>query len=648
MSSRLRVNFLHSTFLRNLAIVSIGCLSFLFFVSATARAQGVPPVPMQGNIELRMNDVSINNSCDENQRLIVNVGRIVNDKKIRMDRQAVVKLHDLKRDITTWQTTDSDSKITFCNIDFGDYEIDVIAVGYLIDHRKWHLTGELQERKLDVDLRVDPTAVELAAPDATIPAKARKDSKLAVDALKSANYKEAQKRLEKAYKIAPGSAQVNFLYGYLFFELKQFDKAESYLSKAAAIDPRKVQALTLLGRLQLQDEHYEDARKTLEQAVDTDARYWVAHNLLGDTYLKLKEYDKAREQAQLAIDEGRNGGSVALLVLGQALANLGKDKEGIEALRRFIDTNPDNAAIPQVKALIVKIEDRDATGAITIQADSDLALAASTPSLPESAWGPPGVDDVRPPVSAGVVCPYQQVLDASGERVKQLVDNIARFAAVEDMVHEQLDKTGNAVTRETRKFDYVASIKEERPGFLETSEYRNLRYGITDLPDHIVTTGFVTLALIFHPDMRDNFQMSCEGLGSFHGQPAWVMYFRQRDDKPSRFADYVVGDEHYPMKLKGRAWITTSNLEIARIESDLVSPLPQLAIQHQIAEYGPVPFKSDKVELWLPQKVDIYLQLNKHRYHRRHSFDHYMLFAVNSEDKTQLIKTMQKSAGQSP
>ena len=95
------------------------------------------------------------------------------------------------------------------------------------------------------------------------------------------------------------------------------------------------------------------------------------------------------------------------------------------------------------------------------------------------------------------------------------------------------------------------------------------------------------------------------------------------------------------MKLKGRAWISTSNLQIMRIESDLVKPLPQMAVQHQIVEYGPVRFKSGKSDLRLPQSVDIYLELNHHHYHRRHSFDHYMLFAVNSQDKSQWIKSGQ-------
>ena len=70
------------------------------------------------------------------------------------------------------------------------------------------------------------------------------------------------------------------------------------------------------------------------------------------------------------------------------------------------------------------------------------------------------------------------------------------------------------------------------------------------------------------------------------------MHFRQREDKPSRFADYRLGADTYAMKLKGRAWIGANDFQIVRIESDLAGPLPQLSVQHQIAEYGP--FRFDK------------------------------------------------------
>ncbi len=614
-----------------------------FFVwTIPSPAQGAPIPPMQGNIELRVNDIKINPFCDELRRLVVTV---VDEEKAHLDRQAVVKIHDKKRDITTWETTSDSSELTFCNIDFGDYEIDASAVGYLTEHKEWHLAGAVEEREIQIVLHQDPTAVELSAPDDAMPVGARKDAKRAVAALKSANLKEAQKRLDRAFKIAPSSAQINFLYGYLFVQQKDFDKAEMYLSRAATLDPRRVQPLTLLGRVQLERQKYEMAQKTLEQAVIADSSYWMAHNLLGDAYLQQKEYEKARQQAQLAIEQGRAAGKVAQLVLGQALANVGRDQEGIQALKIFVESNPSNPAVPQVKALIAEIEKRDVTltSIQGTQPHTDLALAASAPSLPESAWGPPGVDEVRPPVAPGVSCPYQQVMEASGERVKQFVDNIAKFAATEGMLHEQLDKTGNPITKETRKFSYVASITEDHPGFLQTNEYRNLRYGSTDLPDHIVTSGSMSLALIFHPDMRDNFETACEGLGDWHGQSAWLMHFRQRDDKPNRYAEYIVGGQRYPMNLKGRAWITTDNLQIVHIEADLVNPLPQLSVQHQIADYGPVHFQQRDLYLWLPQNVDFFMELNRHYYFRRHSYDHYMLFSVDSQEKPQMFKSGDKS-----
>jgi len=587
------------------------------------------------NIEIRMSETS-RPFCSETQKLLITV---VDENGKHLDRQAVVKLHDKKRNIDTWDTTGSDSDILFCQIDFGDYEIDASAVGYLAEHKAVHLSGLITERELKLVMHKDAMAVDLNAPDAAMPANARRETKLAVNALRSGNFKEAQKQLDKAYKLAPSNAQVNFLFGYLSMAHKDMDKAETYLSRAVTLDPHSVQALTLLGRVQLERKEYDAAGKTLEQAVAADSTYWMAHYLLGDVYIKQKEQEKAREQAQLAIDYGKGLGSLAELVLGQALANLGKNPEAIQALKLFIQNNPSNTAIPQVNELISKLEDRlNGRTPPPTPVEIDLALIASAPSLPPSAWGPPGVDEVKPPVAQGVPCPVQQVIAGSGERVKELVDNITKFAAIEDMSHEQLDKTGTPITKETRKFTYVASITEDVPGYLQTDEYRNLRYGITDLPDHIVTSGSISLALIFHPDMRDNFEMTCEGVGDWKGQSTWLVHFRQRDDKPNRFAEYNVGGQHYPMNMKGRAWITTDNLQIVRIDAELIKPLPQLSVQHQIADYGPVHFGHKNMDLWLPQNVNIFMELNHHYYHRRHAYDHYQLFAVDSTDKQGPVK----------
>jgi hypothetical protein len=98
---------------------------------------------------------------------------------------------------------------------------------------------------------------------------------------------------------------------------------------------------------------------------------------------------------------------------------------------------------------------------------------------------------------------------------------------------------------------------------------------------------------------------------------------------------YKVGNQVHPVKLKGRAWITPDKFQIVRIEAEMISPMPeiQLLSEHQVVDYGPIPFGKKNTSLWLPKTAEIYFDFRKHRYYRRHSFDHYMLFSVDSDEK---------------
>jgi len=219
--------------------------------------------------------------------------------------------------------------------------------------------------------------------------------------------------------------------------------------------------------------------------------------------------------------------------------------------------------------------------------------------------------------------------------VAELAEDVARFAAVEDLYHQSLDAFGNPARTETRKYNYAASISEPEPGFLAVDESRADKIELEGYPDKIASTGLAALALLFHPHMRDEFNMTCEGLGDWRGVLSWVVYFKQRDDKPNRIQSYKVGKNVYPVKLKGRAWITADKLQIVHIESEMVRPMPEIALlsEHQVVEYGPIRFDKRNTSLWLPKSAEIYFDFRKHKYYRRHSFDHYMLFAIDTDEK---------------
>jgi tetratricopeptide (TPR) repeat protein len=562
---------------------------------------------------------------------------------VHLDRQALLKLVNPSSHSATWQTTEGESKGVFTDIPYGNYEVEVSAVGYLSTHKDLVVTNSFAPEEIDIVLQRDPQAINLDVGNSVLPPKARKETKRAVSALKSGNFKEAQRQLDDAYKIFPSSPELNFLLGYLYFQKKEFAQAAVYLGTATNLNPHNAQALSLLGRTGLERQDYPAARSALEQAVLADADNWLPHNLLADTYLHQQDYDKARDEAQIAIAKGKSTASPAQLVLAQALASMGHDEEAIHALNIFLQESPNHPLAGQVRTLIGEIQQHQtsvAAGGNTQRTEARLSgveplAALAAPGLPVKPWKPLGVDDMKPALAPGVICPAAQVMEESGKRVQELVQDVARFAAVEDLFHQSLDKFGVPVRTETRKYNYVASISEPEPGFLTVDEYRADKLALSGYPDQIASTGFAALALVFHPDMRDNFEMNCEGLGDWHGQATWLVHFRQRDDRPNRMHSYKVGTQMHTVALKGRAWIAADKFQIVRVEAEMVSPMPEIKLlsEHQTVEYGPVPFLKKNTSLWLPKSAEIYFDFRKHRYYRRHSFDHYMLYSVDSQEK---------------
>ena len=561
----------------------------------------------------------------------------------RLNRQALVKLINLTNQAATWQPTGDNSQGVFTDVPYGDYTAEVSAVGYLSSHQDLQVVSIRSILEFDVVLRRDPNAINLDVADTLLSSKVRNQAKHAVSALKSGNLKEAEKQLEQAYQSAPSSPELNFLLGYLYFQKKDFAQAGTYLGTATTLNPHNAQALTLLGRTGLERQDYPAARSALEQAVLSDPENWLPHNLLADTYLHQKNYDKARDEAQIAIAKGKNAASPAQLVLGQALVNLGQNQEGIQALNIFLQESPKHPVAGQVRDLIAQIQGQDSAPAAaedSLQAKAhfsgvDPLLAIPGPRLSVKSWQPPDIDDLKLSVAPDVACPTQRVIDESGKRVQELVEDVTHFSAIEDLFHQALDEYGNPVRTETRKFNYVASITEPQPGFLSVDEFRADKLSLAGYPDNIASTGFISLALVFHPHMRDSFDMVCEGLGDWHGQASWLVHFRQRDDRPNHMHSYKVGNQYHPVKLKGRAWITSDKFQIVRIEAEMVSPMPeiQLLSEHQVVEYGPIPFAKKNTSLWLPKSAEIYFDFRRHRYYRRHSFDHYMLFSTDSDEK---------------
>ena len=629
--------------------VALGLMSITIGVGAFAQQVGGPGTSSP------LNPMSGIESLPESTGTIIKLA-VEGERQKPLDRQALVQITNKATGQVQARVTEDDSVATIIDLQTGQYDVAVSALGYLTSHQDVMISGLIMVKRMEVGLKKDPSAVDLGAVNAKeIPSKVRRNLVHGLADLKSSKLDEAQKKLDAAYKADPSNAEVNFLLGYLYFEKQNMERAESYLAAATKLAPHYLEALTLLGRVQLQRNDAAAAQGPLEQAVAAHPESWMAHYLLSDAYLQQHDFEKAQAQARLAIERGAAAANPAQLILGQALGNLQRYPQAIQALETFLKAAPADPSAKQIHELVADLEKQQTQPDETIASQSISSrmipiVAATDPGLMEKSWGPPGVDDIRPAVASGVSCPIEEVITQSGERVKELVDDLAKFNAVEDVYHEEVDMAGVSKKHSTIRFDYVASIAEPKPGSFKVDEFRSGRSDIGAFPDQIATRGLPTMALIFHPDMRDDFEMSCEGLGTWNQKATWLVHFQQRENKPRQIQDYVVNGRHYPVGLKGRAWISADTFQIVRLESDLTDPIKeiQLRSEHQTVEYAPVRFPKSKSELWLPKNAELYFDLHKHRYFRRHSFDHFMLFSVDTEEKRKEPKEAKVPESRSP
>jgi len=251
-------------------------------------------------------------------------------------------------------------------------------------------------------------------------------------------------------------------------------------------------------------------------------------------------------------------------------------------------------------------------------------------------WLPPDVDEKVPPVEE-TICSVDEIVQKAEERIVEFVRNVDRFTATEFLTHQSINKHGHASAPVGRKFDYMVSIHEVRQGHLGVTEYRNGGLALNDFPGGIVTYGLPALVLVFHPFYAPSYEMTCEGLARSNDQLVWQVHFRQRPDKPNELRTYQAGirGASYSVGLKGRAWISVDRYQIVKMETDLVAAVPQIQLlaEHTAIEYGAVRFREGDVNLWLPLSAEVYFAWRGQQIHRRHSFEHYMLFMVDDKQR---------------
>ena len=496
------------------------------------------------------------------------------------------------------------------------------------------------------------------------PAKALKEMEKGLAAMQVDKLNEAEQHLNKAQALAPKSPDVNYLVGVLYLRRGKSAEARDYLQKAVDAAPDHVSALLALGEAEMKQRDYAKAAETLERGLQLQPTAWRAHYLAGVASYQMRDYNKALEEAKAALASGQDKTGGSLVLMGQAQAALHQRDEALATFHQYLKEQPKTVQAASVQQAIDKLNGapgkvelastvspasagsngaRSDVAPLRMPGSDDAMEVAELPDLPglplttETNWAPPDVDEEKLVFdSSADTCSVSSVQAKVGARIEELVSNVDRFTATENMEHTALSPLGLQISHETRQFNYLVEIrKSAKKEDLDVQEYRDGSVSVQQFPAHLGTVGLPTLVLVFHPYYQPKYDFKCEGSGSWGGRKTWVVHFQQKADSHSEMLVYHVNGRFFPVGMKGRAWIDTETSQILAMESDMIKPIPEIRLMrdHQLIEYGPVAFANAHTNLWLPKSADWYCSISGHRYHRRHSFSNFLLFSIDDSQK---------------
>ena len=229
-----------------------------------------------------------------------------------------------------------------------------------------------------------------------------------------------------------------------------------------------------------------------------------------------------------------------------------------------------------------------------------------------------------------------KILDRTSQRVSGFVDQFSNVKCIEQVTQQKFRPDGKVELEQQSVFDYLV-ILTNSAGDISLNESRlplkeakiNRRQDVSML----LSNGFATLFLVFHPAYINNFEFTEAGTDTIEGHPARKLKFEHIRNTRSIAALALRGRE-YPLELSGKAWIDPASGDIMRIEAGIASTLEDVGMKtlESAVRFTPVVFSKDQSPFWFPAEAVVEVETPKQHWRNTHHFSSYKQFSVTTEE----------------
>ena len=230
------------------------------------------------------------------------------------------------------------------------------------------------------------------------------------------------------------------------------------------------------------------------------------------------------------------------------------------------------------------------------------------------------------------------LLQRTGEQMSEYLEKFSDVRCTEKVMQEKFKNDGKDKVdhREESTFDYLV-ILANTGGELSLSESRlPVREAKADKKKRsmLVSNGFATLFLVFHPIYANSFEFSELGNEVVDGHRLTKVAFRHIRGTRTPAALALRGKE-YPLELSGTAWIDAETAIITKMSAGVEDTMVDVGLNtlRTDVDFAPFPFKDLQKTYWFPLRAVVEVETPRQHWRNTHQFTNYKLFSVSTEEQ---------------
>jgi hypothetical protein len=235
------------------------------------------------------------------------------------------------------------------------------------------------------------------------------------------------------------------------------------------------------------------------------------------------------------------------------------------------------------------------------------------------------------------VDPVDAVIARTTRQVSAYLDQVSDVTCTERVRQTKFSPNGKEQYTAEDTYNYFVLLQGSNDDLL-LSESRLPSKAEKDKPARpakvslLLTNGFSTLFLIFHPYYVASYRFEAAGEESIGGQ-RWLRVHFTPVPGARTPAALAIRSREYPLELMGDAWIDPVSGMIGRIQASLASDLHDVGLRKLAVEvdYAPVKLPAWDHSYLFPSVATIELETPRQHWRNVHQFSDYKSFMVGTD-----------------